>query len=140
MEVSIGTGSSSKVDGYEAGLEAASAVHEQLDGDAPDFVLVFSTIGCEQEDILASVVEQFGDVRMSGAAFEGVIGRDYADEGMDALQIVGLKSDDVQFHNFEAANAVDQPLEAGEQLGRQVAEITQSGTEYSSCSQISEPI
>ena len=128
MEMSIGIGNSSKVDGYEAALEAASAVHEQLDGDAPDFVLVFSTIGYEQEDILASVVEQFGDVHMSGATFEGIIGRGYADEGMYALQIVGLKSDEVQFHNFEATNAVDQPLEAGEQLGRQVAEVTQSGS------------
>ena len=30
MKVSIGIGISHKVDGYEAGLEAASTVHEQL--------------------------------------------------------------------------------------------------------------
>ncbi len=38
MKMSIGIGHSSKVDGYEAGLEAASTVHEQLGADAPDRV------------------------------------------------------------------------------------------------------
>ena len=94
MKISIGTGNSNKVDGYEAGLEAASTVHEQLGADAPDFVFVFSTIGYEQEDILDAVADKFGDVPMSGATFEGIIGRGYADESMYAVQIVGLKSDD----------------------------------------------
>jgi hypothetical protein len=127
MKMSIGTGISNKVDGYEAGSEAASVVHGQLDGDTPDFVFVFSTIGYEQEDILDAVAEKFGDVPMSGATFEGIIGRNFADESMYAVQIVGLKSDGVRFHNFQAANAVEQPLEAGETLGRQVAEVAQPG-------------
>ena len=127
MRMSTGIGISRQVDGYEAALEAASTVQEQLGADAPDFVLVFSTIGYEQEDILDAVAEKFGDVPMSGATFEGIIGRGFADEGMYAVQIVGLKSDDIQFHNFKAENAVGQPLEAGEQIGRQVAEIEQSG-------------
>ena len=128
MRMSTGIGNSSLVDGYEAALEATSTVQEQLGADAPDFVFVFSTIGYEQEDILEAVAEKFGDVPMSGATFEGIIGRGYADEGMYAIQIVGLKSDDVQFHSIEAANAVKQPLEAGEQLGQQVAEIKRPGS------------
>jgi hypothetical protein len=127
MKMSMGIGISNKVDGYEAGLEAASTACEQLGADVPDFVFVFSTIGYEQEDILDAVAEKFGDVPMSGATFEGIIGRGFADESMYAVQIVGLSSDEVQFHNFQAANAVESPLEAGEKLGRQVAGITQSG-------------
>lgn len=127
MEMSLGIGNSNKVDGYEAGLEAASGVCKQLDADAPDFVFVFSTIGYEQEDILDAASEKFGDVPISGATFEGIIGRGYADEGMYAVQMVGLKSDAIQFHNFQVANAVEQPLKAGEQLGRQVAEVPQRG-------------
>ena len=117
MKMSVGTGNSSKVDGYEAGLEAASTVDDQLGADTPDFVFVFSTIGYEQEDILDAVAEKFGDVPMSGATFEGIIGRGYADESMYGVQIVGLKSEDVRFCNFQTANAVEQPLEAGEELG-----------------------
>jgi len=48
MRMSTGIGNSSQVDGYEAALEAASTVQEQLGADTPDFVLVFSTIGYEQ--------------------------------------------------------------------------------------------
>lgn len=127
MKMSLGIGTSNKIDAYEAGSEAASTVHEQLDADAPDMVFVFSTIGHEQEDILDAVSEKFGDVPISGATFEGIIGRDYADEGMYAVQIVGLKSDTIQFHNFQAANAVERPLEAGEKLGRLVTEVTRQG-------------
>ncbi len=54
-------------------------------------------------------------------------GEGVADESMYAVQIVGLKSDGVQFHSFQAANAVENPMEAGEELGRQVAGVTQSG-------------
>ncbi len=127
MKMSIGTGNSNKVDGYEAGLEAARAVHNQLESDTPDFVFVFSTIGYEQEDILDAVAEKFGDVPISGATYEGIIGRGYADEGMYGVQIVGLKSEDVRFHNFQISNSVEQPLEAGEELGRRVSEVTEHG-------------
>jgi hypothetical protein len=127
MKMSIGIGNSNNVDGYEAGLEAASTVYDQLEADAPDFVFVFSTIGYEQEDILDAAAEKFGDVPMSGATFEGIIGRGYADESMYGVQIVGLKSEDVRFHNFQTVNAVEQPLEAGEELGRRVADVTQCG-------------
>jgi len=37
MQLSIGVGNSSKIDGYAAGLEAAGTVKEQLGDDAPDF-------------------------------------------------------------------------------------------------------
>ena len=127
MKISIGIGTSTIVDGYEAALEAASTAHEQLGADTPDFVFVFSTIGYEQDDILDAVAEKFGEVPVSGATFEGIIGQGIADESMYAVQVVGLKSDSVQFHSFQAANAVDNPVEAGEEIGRQVAGVTQHG-------------
>lgn len=127
MKMSIGTGYSNKVDGYAAGLEAAKAVHDQLKADAPDFLFVFSLIGYEQEDILDAVAETFNDVPMSGATYEGLIGRGYADEGMYGVQIVGLKSEDVRLYNFQIPNAVEQPFEAGEEIGRRAVEVAQHG-------------
>ena len=62
IKISIGTGISSKIDGYDAGLEAAGLVHDQLQSESPDFVFVFSTIGYEQQDILDAVIEKFGDL------------------------------------------------------------------------------
>lgn len=127
MKLSVGTGISSKVDGYDAGLEAADAVHDQMQMESPDFVFVFSTIGYEQQDILDAVVEKFGDVPISGATFEGIIGQGHADESMYGVQIVGLKSGDVRFHNFQVPNSVEQPLQAGEEIGRQVSGVKDSG-------------
>ena len=46
---------------------------------------------------------------------------------MYAVQIVGLKSRDVQFHNFQIPNSVEQPLQAGEELGRRVTEVSDPG-------------
>jgi hypothetical protein len=125
MHLSIGVGNSRKIDGYEAGLEAAGTVEEQLGDESPDFVFVYSTIGYEQQDILDAVAEKLGDVPLSGATFEGIIGREFVDESMYALQIVGLKSNSVQFYNLHGANAVEKPLQAGEDIGRQVAKISQ---------------
>lgn len=51
-------------------------------------MFVFSTIGYEQEDILEAVAEKVGDVPMSGATFEGIIGRGYrAGDFRDAQQL-----------------------------------------------------
>jgi len=127
MQLSIGIGNSSKIDGYEAGFEAASIVKEQLIGDSPDFVFVFSSIGYEHQDILDAVAEVLGDMPQSGATFGGIIGREFVDESMYAVQIAGLKSNTIQFYNFKSANAVNQPFQAGENIGQRVAAVAQDG-------------
>jgi hypothetical protein len=127
MQLSIGVGNSRKIDGYEAGLKAASTVKQQLGDESPDFVFVFSTIGYEQQDILDAVAETLGNVPSSGATFEGIIGREFVDESMYAIQIAGLKSNSIQFYNLQSANAVERLLQAGEDIGRQVAEVAQDG-------------
>jgi hypothetical protein len=127
MQLSIGIGNSCNIDGYEAGLEAASTVMEQLGADTPDFVFVFSNIGYELQDILDAVAEILGDVPLSGATFGGIIGREFVDESMYAVQVVGLKSNTIQFYNFQGTNVIDQPLQAGEDIGQQVAAIAQDG-------------
>lgn len=65
---------------------------DQLGAVFPDFVFVFSTIGYEHQDVLDAVAEIVSDVPMSGVTFEGIIGLDFADETMYAVQIVGFKS------------------------------------------------
>jgi hypothetical protein len=111
----------------------ACTAHEQLGGDAPDFGFIFSTIGYDQDDILDAIAEKFVDGPVNSATLEGVIGRGVADESMYAIQIVGHNSDEVQFHSFQAANAVENPREAGEELGRQVAIFGQPRTLKCGC-------
>ena len=97
---------------------AAITVRDELGPDGADFIFVFSTIGYEQEDVLDGVREILGDVPMCGATFEGIIGRDIADESMYAMQVVGIRSEKIKFHDFCAENIVHSPLEAGHQIGR----------------------
>ena len=110
MDAAIGIGISKSVDGYEAATTAAISVRDELGPEGADFIFVFSTIGYEQEDVLDGVREILGDVPMSGATFEGIIGRDIADESMYAVQIVGIRSNKIKFHSFSTEDIVRSPL------------------------------
>ena len=127
MKLAAGVGNSTIDDGYEAGLQAASEAKTHLGSPNPDFVFVFSTVGYEQEDVLAAVAEVFGGIPMSGATYEGIIGRGIADESMYAVQVIALRSSDVRFHNFSFPSNINDSLECGEHLGRQVARVEDPG-------------
>jgi hypothetical protein len=92
MDAIIAIGSSNEVDGYEAAVAAATAAKDELGPEGADFIFVFSTIGYEQEDVLEGVREILGDRPMSGATFEGIIGRNIADESMYAVQVMATRT------------------------------------------------
>ncbi len=127
MELTVGVGSSSRVDGYAAATEAAEAVKEALGSDRVELAFVVTTICYEQVVVRAAVTDTLGEVPSSGATFEGVIGQGVADESMYAVQVIGLRSDTVKFHNFLCSGVVDEPLDAGERLGLEVANLDLSG-------------
>ncbi len=127
MDATIATGTSKDVDGYEAATSAAISVRNELGPEGADFIFVFSTIGYEQEDILDGVREILGDIPMCGATFEGIIGRDIADESMYAVQVVGIRSEKIKFHNFCVENIVYSPLEAGHQIGCAIESVKDPG-------------
>ncbi len=127
MKLISAVGSSRKADGFEAGIEAASVVRDKLGSVRPDFIFVFCTIGFELEDVLAAVKDTLGDVPLSGATFEGIIGLGLADESMYAVQVTGMQSDSVQFHNFIGLGSVETPVDAGVSLGRNIAQCRSPG-------------
>lgn len=127
MDATIAIGNSRDADGYEAATAAAVSVRDELGPEGADFLLVFSTIGYEQEDVLDGVREILGDVPMCGATFEGIIGRDLADESMYALQVVGIRSEKIKFYEFCADNVVSNPLEAGRRIGRTIEKVGDPG-------------
>ncbi len=127
MDATIAIGNSKNVDGYEAATSAAISVRNELGPEGADFIFVFSTIGYEQEDVLDGVREILGDIPMCGATFEGIIGRDIADESMYAVQVVGIRSEKIKFHEFCAENIVHSPLEAGHQIGCAIESVKDPG-------------
>ena len=127
MDAVIAVGNSKITDGYEAAVSAASEVREQLGELGADFILLFTTIGYEHEDVLEGVVEILGNKPMSGATFEGIIGSNVADESMYALQIVGIRSQTIGFYNFCAEDTINNPLQAGIDIGKIVDSIDEPG-------------
>ena len=127
MDADIAVGNSNKVDGYEAAASAATAVRDQLGPDGADFIFVFSTIGYEQEDVLEGVTDILGDLPMCGATFEGIIGRNIADESMYAVQVIGIRSERIKFHEFCAEDSVRDPLTAGVKIGESISAVEDAG-------------
>ena len=127
MDAVIAIGISKNVDGYEAATSAAILVRDELGPAGAEFIFVFSTIGYEQEDVLDGVQEILGDTPMCGATFEGIIGRDFADESMYAVQIVGIRSKKNKFYSFCEEDTVLHPLEAGHRIGRKIESVKDPG-------------
>ena len=127
MDAVIAIGSSNEVDGYEAAASAATAARDELGPEGADFIFVFSTIGYEQEDVLEGVREILGDCPMGGATFEGIIGRNIADESMYAVQVIAIRSETIKFHDFCAEDIVGDPLEAGIKIGQAVESVKDAG-------------
>ncbi len=127
MDAVFGVGSSNAVDGYKAALIAAKAAKNELGSEDADVIFVFSTIGYEQEDVLEGVLEVLGDRPMVGATFEGIIGRDFADETMYAVQVVAIRSKTIKFYEFCAENIVDTPFEGGVGIGQAIEAVDHPG-------------
>ena len=127
MDAIIAIGSSNEVDGYEAAVAAATAAKDELGPEGADFIFVFSTIGYEQEDVLEGVREILGDRPMSGATFEGIIGRNIADESMYAVQVIAIRSETIKFYEYCAEDIVSDPLGAGTKIGQAIEAVNDPG-------------
>jgi hypothetical protein len=127
MDAAIAIGNSNDVDGYDAAAAAATAARDELGPEGADFIFVFSTIGYEQEDVLEGVRDILGDRPMGGATFEGIIGRNIADETMYAVQVVAIRSKTIKFHELSAEDVVGNPLQAGISIGQAVQSVNDPG-------------
>jgi len=64
--VSVGYGWSVNNDEAKAVEEAVSSVRTQLEGESPDFAILFSTVGYDSEKVLSEVRRLLGDVQVYG--------------------------------------------------------------------------
>ncbi|MBF0298666.1 MAG: FIST C-terminal domain-containing protein [Oligoflexia bacterium] len=117
---------STKKDGYEAGQEVASKLLKEL-GERPDFLILNCNIGYEMQDLLDGIKEKMGDIPMSGSTWEGVIGQNFVDESLHSVQLVGMRSDSVKFHNFCIKGTAESSELLGEELGNEFSKIKYTG-------------
>jgi len=133
MSTRIGVGKSNETDAYAAGQAAAKMALEHTGVDDCDFVMLFATVGYDQEQLLNGVKSVTGNAPMSGCSGEGVITQDGPEgEVMFALsgseqehEVVGVMtfaSDEIRFRNYCVHELKEDSFRAGAALGDAVKE------------------
>jgi hypothetical protein len=117
MATEVGIGRSVLRDPQSAARQAVSEALTSSGMDGADFVLMFATVGYDQQLLVKSVREASGGAVLSGCSAEGVIVQDGCDESNFALAVLLFRSDEIRFH----AGLSPGPQAEAEQLGATVA-------------------
>jgi hypothetical protein len=99
MGTVAGVGYSTHRNPAVAGKEAASKALKQAEIDVPDFVMVFATVGYNQEALIESIREATSEAPLSGCSGEGVITHQTGDETNFGVTVMVVKSDDMRFEH-----------------------------------------
>ena len=120
MGTSVGVGHSINRNPAAAGKEAAHRALEQAGISAPDFILVFATVGYDQQQLIASIRDATAGAPLCGCSGEGIITRETFAETNFAVCVMAVASDEIR---FEAAcvKGIDRKADdAGDRLAKQL--------------------
>jgi hypothetical protein len=123
MGTNVGVGHSTHRDPERAGQEAVAAAYKQAGVDSCDFVLLFSTVGYDQEELLEAVRESTGNAPLSGCSGEGVIDRGFGDESSHAVSVMVWKSDELKFTNAHAKGLSDGASAVGKSIAETLGDV-----------------
>src|SRR3954468_22850285 len=98
MATEVGIGRSVLRDPQSAARQAVTQALTSSGMDGADFVLMFATVGYDQQLLVKSVREASGGALLSGCSAEGVIVQDGSDESNFALAVLVFRSDEIRFH------------------------------------------
>lgn len=122
MTTSAGCATSTEKDPRKAGVQAASEALEALNGRQPDVLIVFSTAGYDQRDLLSGVRDVAPDVALTGCSGEGVITREGSQEGSHAVAVLALASEDLETTTLGVEGMAENSEKAGRELADQILE------------------
>ena len=107
-------------DSLAAGEAAMKAVIEQMEGEAPDFLLLFATVGHDLKKLIQGIHSIAGDTPLCGCSGAGSITNLGCDEGTHSFALMGLKSEQVHFHPFIVPGLSDNPEEVGQKIAKKI--------------------
>lgn len=81
----------------EAGNEVVSNIQQELNGQTPDIIFLFATVGYDQQILLSTIQEYSKDIIICGCSGEGVIGLGEADESNFCVGLMAIASTDLKF-------------------------------------------
>lgn len=97
MATSVGVGYSLSKNPVDAGKEAALKALDQVV--KPDFVLVFATVGYDQQVLIQTIRETTSRVPLSGCSGEGIITQGMVAETNFGVCVMLVASDEIRFSN-----------------------------------------
>lgn len=107
-------------DSLAAGKAAMQAVIDKLEGQKPDFLLLFATVGHDLQKLIQGIYAVAGSIPLSGCSGAGSITNVGCDEANYSLALMGLKSEQIQFHPFIVPDLSALADDVGKQIGSQI--------------------
>ena len=128
MATRIGSGFSHKRNPKHAATEAVAKAMTSAGVTECDFILVFATVGYDQEVLIKTLGKLTKDAPLVGCTGEGVVSFDNINETPTALSVMVFKSDEMRFSVAKAVDLKADGAKAGvhlaEQLKRHVSDDT----------------
>ncbi|MCI5146302.1 MAG: histidine kinase, partial [Candidatus Electrothrix sp. AR3] len=122
MEIQAGVGISHHRNPVIAGKEAIEKAREMAGIEKADFVVLFGSVGYDQERLVKTVYEATGGVPLCGCSGEGVIVGDEADESNFSVAVLLIRSSDIHFTNGITTGLKEDSAD----VGRRVADAVRS--------------
>ena len=127
MTLQVGVGSSRNRNPERAGAEAAAAALAQAGIDKPDWVLLYATVGYDQQALVSAVREATGNAPLTGCSGEGVIAQGVIDEGSHAVSVMVWKSDRLRWRTFRAEGLSGDARAVGASIASQIGKVPDDG-------------
>ncbi|HBA88515.1 MAG TPA: histidine kinase [Geobacter sp.] len=128
MATSVGVGHSTSRNPAAAGKEAVRKALEQAAIAAPDFVLVFATVGYDQQQLIDSIREATVGAQLCGCSGEGIVtGETFAETNFGVCVMV-VASDEMRFEGACVRGIDRKADEAGARLAAQLKPLLADDT------------
>ncbi|HEX6838025.1 MAG TPA: FIST N-terminal domain-containing protein [Polyangia bacterium] len=122
MATTAAVAKTDKRDARRAGRDVANRALAAL-GRPPDLLLLFSTAGYHQAELVAGIADVDGDTPLAGCSGEGVITQEGSDESAYAAVLMAVASDVATFDTFAVEGLAKDPRGAGEAIAARVRSL-----------------
>lgn len=110
--------SSQITESFVAGETAARAVIERLDGNRPDFLFLFTSVGHDIPEIIRGIQSHCSDVPLCGCSGSGIITNEGCDELTHSLALMAIQSRRLKFYPFIFPSLQKEPEQAGAAIAK----------------------
>ncbi|MGB5961915.1 MAG: FIST N-terminal domain-containing protein [Coleofasciculaceae cyanobacterium] len=107
-------------DSLTAGEAAMKEVISKMEGHKPDFLLLFATVGHDLDKLIQGIYSIAGNIPLAGCSGAGSITNLGCDEANHSFALMGLKSEQMEFHPFIIPGLSQEAEDVGEKIGTQL--------------------